>query len=117
MNSNTSARAVAREIPVQSQLFAKKIGATYSDSYEIPLTKSTLNAEELYREIVSQTPTWINVLMRVRESIVPFVGIRRVGLLGTGHSVRISSRTAGAVQNTLCRQADCERAAHPDSLT
>jgi hypothetical protein len=86
MNSNTNARAVAREIPVQSQLFAKKIGASYSDSYEIPLTKSTLSAEELYREIVSQTPAWINVLMRVRESTVPFVGIRRVGLLGTGTS-------------------------------
>jgi len=84
MNSTTRERAVVREIPAQSQLFARKAGASYSDSYEIPLTKSTLNAEELYREIVAQTPPWINVLMRVRESIAPCVGVRKVGLLGKG---------------------------------
>lgn len=82
--SNAAVRAVTREIPVQSRLFAKKASASYSDSYEIPLTKPMLSAEELYRAIVANTPAWVNLLMRIRECVVPLVGVRKVGLLGSG---------------------------------
>jgi hypothetical protein len=79
-----SAVASERDIPICSQLSALKVKASYFDSYEVPLKKHALPVKDIYRTIVSMTPAWINALMWVREWLAPLLGIRRVGLLGSG---------------------------------
>lgn len=80
-------------IPAASWIHPLAAGASYWDSYEIPLTRTDLSAEELARALARQAPGWANMLMVLRDAAVRPLGLLTVGPLGQSarHPVRHAS--------------------------
>lgn len=73
-------------IPHPSVIATRLDGATFYDSYSIPLrTEDTLvSAAELALRVFSKVPAWIELLMRLRNRIVALVGLKNQGSFTRG---------------------------------
>ena len=66
-------------IPTASQLSNLQHDADFADAYEILVPRTTLTATEMYRAITSQTPGWVEALMRLRNHVVQPFGLKNLG--------------------------------------
>ena len=66
-------------IPTASQLSNPQHDADFADAYEILVPTTTLTATEMYRAITSQTPGWVEALMRLRNHVVQPFGLKNLG--------------------------------------
>ena len=66
-------------IPTSSQLSSLQHDADFADAYEILVPRTTLTATEMYRAITSQTPGWVEALMRLRNHVVQPFGLKNLG--------------------------------------
>lgn len=71
-----------QSVPEKSLLYPKSIDAYFYDSYEIPNSQQFNNAMDFYLGMVSKTPQWVNKLMRLRNQIVGFFGLKNLGQMG-----------------------------------
>jgi hypothetical protein len=72
-----------RPMPSECSLFPELSDTDYFDTYEAPLRRGDLRPDQLYREIMRAAPRWITLLMAVRDSIVQWFNIKKVGQLGS----------------------------------
>lgn len=75
-------RISAIEVPVESDIAKQLPGADYFDSYAMPLEHAGRSALEIYLDIISKTPAWIDFLMDARNRVVIFFGLKNLGGLG-----------------------------------
>ncbi len=86
------------EVPSTSEISNQLSGAHFFDSYKIPIVNSERSALDIYLEVVSKTPTWINNLMALRNKIASIVGLKNLGHLGeinpskTANEYRVGDR-------------------------
>jgi hypothetical protein len=73
---------VAAPIPLGSEISRRVGGAYFQDCYVVPLQENRYSALELYLGVISQTPTWVNRLMALRNTTVGLVGLKNLGHLG-----------------------------------
>lgn len=66
-------------IPTGCQLNNRQHDADFADAYEILVPKTKMTATELYRAITSQTPGWVDALMRLRNHVVKLFGLKNLG--------------------------------------
>ncbi|WP_025899577.1 DUF2867 domain-containing protein [Sneathiella glossodoripedis] len=65
------------EIPTACRLQAQWDNATYKDCYKCPLdAKQELSAASAFHHMLSYTPKWVSLLMKLRNSIVRFIGLK-----------------------------------------
>jgi hypothetical protein len=70
-------------IPINSEISKHLEGAHFSDSYSVIVENSHLSALEIYLNVVSKTPAWIERLMSTRNRLVGFFGLKNLGNLGS----------------------------------
>ncbi|MFS2003572.1 DUF2867 domain-containing protein [Duganella sp. CT11-25] len=69
-------------IPPQSEIHQRLIGADFYDCYETEIPATNRSALDLYLQVVTATPAWINTLMALRNRVVQLVGLKNLGHLG-----------------------------------
>lgn len=69
-------------VPPASRLQGELASAYFQDAYEAPLHDTDKSALELYLAAVARTPSWINVLMTVRNRVVALFGLKDLGRMG-----------------------------------
>jgi hypothetical protein len=69
-------------IPNTSQIHAQLERAYFYDSYQMTMQTEGKTALELYLKIAATNPNWITQLMKLRNYIVGFFGLKNQGLLG-----------------------------------
>lgn len=83
--------ATATEVPIHSEISRRLGGAHFHDCYAVPLQHDGRSSLDLYLDVVSQTPTWVNRLMALRNKAVGFVGLKYLGHLGAVNQSKPSS--------------------------
>lgn len=73
---------IKTEVPSSSKISTQLSGAYYFDSYKVRISNNDRTALNIYLEIVSKTPSWINYLMSIRNNIVSILGLKNLGHLG-----------------------------------
>lgn len=73
--------AQAADVPIVSVLRDSLRTAYFSDCYAIELPLDSRTPLELYLNVVSRTPRWIDFLMSVRNKVVARFGLKNVGRL------------------------------------
>jgi hypothetical protein len=90
--------ATTAEVPIHSEIRRRLGGAHFHDCYAVPLQHNGLSALDLYLAVVSQTPTWVNRLMALRNRAAGLVGLKNLGHLGavsqskSGNTYQIGDR-------------------------
>lgn len=82
MNPNTRPEAIA--LPTSSRLHAWLPGAWFADSYRITLPPALAQQPPLalFLHLARGTPGWVNALMRLRNQLAGWVGLKNLGGLG-----------------------------------
>jgi Protein of unknown function (DUF2867) len=65
-----------RVLPSSSRLSAEQADAYYSESYEVPLSRSDLKMHEIYDAIFEHLPWWGRALIVLRNFVVSPFGLR-----------------------------------------
>lgn len=73
--------AQATEVPSTSALRDSLRTAYFFDCYSVELPLDSRTPLELYLNVVSRTPQWVDVLMNVRNKIVARIGLKDMGAL------------------------------------
>lgn len=73
--------AQACEVPPISALSDSLRTAYFFDCYSVEIPLDSRTPLELYLNVVSRTPPWIDFLMNVRNKIVASVGLKNMGAL------------------------------------
>lgn len=73
--------AQASEVPSISALRESLHTAYFFDCYSVELPLDSRSPLELYLNVVSRTPRWIDFLMNVRNKIVARIGLKDMGPL------------------------------------
>lgn len=84
-----------QSIPTCSELHAFASGADFSDCYVVPNPWPERSALDLFLQTVGNTPSWVKVLMHLRNRIVRFAGLKNLGTLDEvklGHVYRVGER-------------------------
>jgi hypothetical protein len=69
------------EVPNKSEISRYIPGAYFYDSYELHTESTSKSALEIYLDVVSKTPQWVNTLMAIRNRAVTLVGLKDLGNL------------------------------------
>jgi len=86
------------EVPSISKISDQLSSVYFFDSYKTPITNSERSALEIYLGLVSQTPTWVNCLMTIRNKLVTTIDLKNLGHLDdtdpvkTGNDYRVGDR-------------------------
>ena len=75
-------QAKAIPVPKHSRVHARLQGAYFADCYEVAANDNTASALQLYLKAVTQTPNWVEQLMRARNRFVAVFGLKDLGSLG-----------------------------------
>lgn len=75
MNAQTS------EVPAFSALSGSLRTAYFYDCYAVEIPADARSPLELYLSVVSQTPRWVDFLMKVRNQVVARLGLKNMGAL------------------------------------
>ena len=78
-------------VPPSSRISHELQGAYFFDSYEMPLAHDGRSALDIYLKIITRMPSWINVLMTMRNRFVAVLGLKNLGLLGEFNHAKASS--------------------------
>jgi hypothetical protein len=70
------------DFPPASRISHELEGADFFDSYQMPLPHEGRSALEIYLNVISRTPTWVNFLMSVRNWAASLIGLKNLGHLG-----------------------------------
>lgn len=70
------------EVPKTSEISTQLSGAYFFDSYKVHISNTKRTSLDIYLEVVSKTPAWINCLMFLRNKIVSVLGLKDLGHLG-----------------------------------
>jgi Protein of unknown function (DUF2867) len=76
------------EIPLNSEISRHLYGAHFHDCYQLPVEINARSALELYLDVVSRTPAWVNYLMVLRNTAVMWMGLKNLGHLGAVSHVK-----------------------------
>ncbi len=71
----------AIDVPKNSEISRHIPGAYFYDCYETPIESASKSALEIYLDVVSKTPGWVNTLMAIRNRVVTLVGLKNLGHL------------------------------------
>lgn len=80
-------RATAQNIPAESLLFTSAQQAYIVDCFAISSNKLDLPIEEIYARIMSKTPKWFDILMRLRDRMVLLLGLKSTQNMAGGTSL------------------------------
>lgn len=69
-------------VPPQSRIASELPGADFQDCYELPDPQPEAPALQSWLQLIAQTPTWMEGLMRLRNRVVGLVGLKNLGSLG-----------------------------------
>lgn len=69
-------------VPPQSRIAGELPGADFHDCYELPDPQPEAPALQNWLHLISQTPAWMEWLMRMRNRAVGLVGLKNLGGLG-----------------------------------
>lgn len=58
--------------------------ADWADSYSVRLDRSDLDPLEVARDLMARAPRWVGLLLRIRNRIVGFFGLKSAELVLTG---------------------------------
>lgn len=75
-------RAILSDVPPESAINARLSGAYFHDSYVISVHDTTPTALNYFLTALVNTPSWVNLLMTLRNKIVRFFGLKDLGDLG-----------------------------------
>ena len=64
------------ELPISSQLNAKKKDYDYIDLYAHTLKRKNTNSDDLFRAFFTSAPSWVDFLFKLRNSIVKLLGLK-----------------------------------------
>ncbi len=83
----------AADVLQNSESAVKVAGAYFCDVYQIGMPRSNRTALQVYLDVVSQTPLWVNVLMDLRNFLGKTVfGLKDLGRLDTLGEVSASNQ-------------------------
>ena len=68
-------------VPRNSMIHHELHGASFYDCHRISIGISDVPALALYLKTVGQTPAWVDRLMRLRNTVVQWVGLKNLGTL------------------------------------
>lgn len=68
-------------IPKQSALYDRTHDAYFYDSYSVQSEYNQQTAMELFINAATQSPAWVDALMKVRNSVVSKLGLKDLGAL------------------------------------
>lgn len=86
--------------PENSKVSASLADAYFHDTYEAMIEGTEKSIMEIYLRAVANTPSWIQMLMRLRNRIVSMVGLKDLGGMGDidphkpADSYRVGDRVA-----------------------
>lgn len=70
-----------REIPQDSEISKYLVGAHLYDAFEVPVAGSGRSALQIYIDLMSATPGWVNGLLEARDRFVGIFGLKNLGHL------------------------------------
>ncbi|WP_066338800.1 DUF2867 domain-containing protein [Azohydromonas lata] len=88
----------ATNTPTFSALHSSLCSAYFHDCYALTLPPDSRTPLELYLDLVSRTPGWIDFFMNLRNKFVARLGLKNVGVLSginrsrPGHAYRIGDQ-------------------------
>ena len=68
-----------REVAPEVDTGALLAGAQFADAYRVALDRTTLDAREAAEKMFARGPRWIEVLLRLRNTIVAPFGLKKSG--------------------------------------
>ena len=74
--------AVPCPVPPESAINARLAGAHFYDCHAIVVPDTGRSALSHFLTALAQTPSWVNTLMSLRNSMVQLVGLKNLGGLG-----------------------------------
>ena len=72
----------ASNVPTASAINSRLVGASYYDCYTITVPNDGRNALGYFLTAVSNTPSWVNSLMTLRNKTVLLFGLKDLGGMG-----------------------------------
>ncbi|MFZ6648741.1 DUF2867 domain-containing protein [Undibacterium sp. TJN25] len=69
----------ATQVPQQSELQQELATAYFYDAYAVPLEWEGRTALQIYLDVISRTPAWMDALMAARNRIVAPFGLKDIG--------------------------------------
>ncbi len=69
-------------VPSNSDIAKQLNGADFYDAYQISNPDHERSALQIYLDVVSKTPKWVNSLMALRNRVVSLFGLKDLGHLG-----------------------------------
>lgn len=78
------------EVPKHSEISRHLAGAQVFDAFAVPLDDSRRSALEIYIDVMTSSPEWINGLMAVRNQAVRLFGLKQLGNLNDIDAARKS---------------------------
>lgn len=73
---------VSCEVPTGAAIAARLPGSHFSDCYRVGVADPSRSALEHVLYIFADTPTWVSMLMSIRNRAVSLVGLKNLGRLG-----------------------------------
>ena len=73
-------------VPIGSEISNHLKDSYFFDAYEMELENENLTALEVYLNLVSKTPLWVERLMSIRNSVVSIFGLKNLGNLSSINS-------------------------------
>jgi hypothetical protein len=70
---------MASTAPEGSQIASRLPGAYFHDAWTIQAAKPSLDALEQFLRVAKKTPAWIDRLMRIRNRVVGWFGLKNLG--------------------------------------
>lgn len=93
-------KATKQAIPIESQLF-KSVSKSYIvDCFSIESNKLDLPIEEIYARLMSKTPKWFDVLMKIRDATVSLLGLKSTQDMAGGDSLFAQTGQIFDLKNT-----------------
>lgn len=68
-------------VPLNSELYEYASGAYFADSFSRELPNHGQTALDVYLEIATKTPSWVSMLMALRNRVVSMCGLKHLGRL------------------------------------
>lgn len=81
----------AIDVPSSSRIRRELQGADFHDSYEASIAHNGRSALEIYLQVIAKTPSWINVLMTIRNRVASILGLKNLGHLGALDQTKLPS--------------------------
>lgn len=92
-------KASFQKISTESQLFKSAQQAYINDCFAIESNQLDLPIEEIYARLMSKTPKWFDILMRMRDRMVAILGLKSTQDMAGGNSLFAQSGEKFGLKN------------------